>query len=182
MLGLLAIQPGSGYDIKKLVGRLLAHFWSESYGQIYPILGQLASEGLAARKVQRQRGKPDRQIYTITKKGLDVLGAWLEQPTQIQISRNETLLRVALAANTNPETTIEQIGRYRDHHLQNLQLCADLETAIGDELTGHPQLEYWLLTVSHEKHLSRAAIRWCDEARRMLGRDEQREERKHRAN
>lgn len=168
MLGLLALGPGSGYDIKKLVSRLLAHFWSESYGQIYPILKQLSTEGLAVRKIQRQRGKPDRQIYTITKKGLELLDEWLNEPTRIQVPRNETLLRVSLGQLAPTAETLEQIERYRDHHLQNLQGCTELEAAIREEFEGAPQLPYWLLTVSHEKHLSRAAIRWCDDARKVL--------------
>jgi DNA-binding PadR family transcriptional regulator len=162
------LGPGSGYDIKKLVSRLLSHFWSESYGQIYPILKQLSAEGLAVRKVQRQRGKPDRQIYTITRKGVEVLNDWLREPTQIQVPRNETLLRISLGQMSSPEETLAQVERYRDHHLQNLQACSELEAAIREEFQAAPQLPFWLLTVSHEKHVSRAAIRWCDEARKVL--------------
>lgn len=150
------------------MSRVLAHFWSESYGQIYPILKQLATEGLAVRKTQRQRGKPDRQIYTITKKGLDVLDEWLREPTQIQVPRNETLLRLSLGQLSSPEETLAQVERYRDHHLQSLQACTDLEAAIREEFDGTPQIPFWLLTISHEKHMSRAAIRWCDEARKVL--------------
>ena len=46
VLGMLALGPGSGYDLKKRVEGSIAHFWSESYGQIYPILAHLASQGL----------------------------------------------------------------------------------------------------------------------------------------
>ena len=150
------------------MGRLLSHFWSESYGQIYPILKQLSTDGLAVRRVQRQRGKPDRQIYTITKKGVDLLDDWLKEPTQIQVPRNETLLRLSLGELAGREETLAQIDRYRDYHLQNLQACADLEAAIRDEFEEAPQLPFWLLTVSHEKYVSRAAIRWCDEAKKTL--------------
>lgn len=147
---------------------MLAHFWSESYGQIYPILKQLSAEGLAVRKTQRQHGKPDRQIYTITKKGLELLDEWLAEPTQVQVPRNETLLRLSLGQVAGARETLAQVERYRDHHLQTLQACAELETAIRDEFEGAPQLPFWLLTVSHEKLVSRAAIRWCDEARKVL--------------
>ena len=76
ILGLVAHEPASGYDIKKLVEQMLSHFWNESYGQIYPILKQLAAEGLAVRKTQRQKGKPDRQLYSVTPKGVDELREW----------------------------------------------------------------------------------------------------------
>jgi DNA-binding PadR family transcriptional regulator len=36
ILGLLAEQPMSGYDIKKLVDVRFSFFWNESYGQSIP--------------------------------------------------------------------------------------------------------------------------------------------------
>lgn len=95
----------------------------------------------------------------------------MREPTQIQVPRNETLLRVSLGQMSLPEETLAQVERYRDHHLQNLQACSELEAAIREEFEGAPQLPFWLLTVSHEKHVSRAAIRWCDEARKVLQTD-----------
>jgi PadR family transcriptional regulator AphA len=51
----------------------VGHFWNESYGQIYPNLKKLASEGLVSRKTERQKGKPDRHVYSITDKGRERL-------------------------------------------------------------------------------------------------------------
>jgi DNA-binding PadR family transcriptional regulator len=45
VLGILSYGPMSGYDIKKFYEKNVAGFWSESYGQIYPILKRLAEEG-----------------------------------------------------------------------------------------------------------------------------------------
>ncbi|MGH9601902.1 MAG: PadR family transcriptional regulator, partial [Terriglobales bacterium] len=41
LLGLLSLGPQSGYDLKKRMEQSIAHFWSESYGQIYPTLRRL---------------------------------------------------------------------------------------------------------------------------------------------
>ena len=41
ILGLLAIEPMSGYDIRKFVREVLSNFWNESYGSIYPVLAEL---------------------------------------------------------------------------------------------------------------------------------------------
>ena len=43
VLGILSYGPMSGYDIKKFYEQNVAGFWSESYGQIYPILKRLAT-------------------------------------------------------------------------------------------------------------------------------------------
>ena len=45
ILGVLSLGAMSGYDVKKLIERSIAHFWNESYGQIYPSLNRLAAEG-----------------------------------------------------------------------------------------------------------------------------------------
>ena len=46
ILGLLAIGPRSGYEIKATVDRSTRYFWAASYGQIYPELRRLEREGL----------------------------------------------------------------------------------------------------------------------------------------
>src|SRR2546428_7473662 len=92
ILGVLSRRPMSGYDVKKLIERSIAHFWNESYGQIYPILNRLAAEGLAERRRERQRGKPDRHVYSLTSKGRAELPRWLALPPRPQTRRSEVLL------------------------------------------------------------------------------------------
>src|SRR2546422_10690896 len=69
ILGGLSRRALSGYDVKKLIERSIAHFWNESYGQIYPILNRLAAEGLAERRRGRQRGRPGRAVYSLAPEG-----------------------------------------------------------------------------------------------------------------
>jgi len=37
LLGVLAIEPMSGYDLGLTIRQSVGHFWNESYGQIYPV-------------------------------------------------------------------------------------------------------------------------------------------------
>ena len=66
LLGLLSWKPMSGYDVKKIVDIGLSHFWNENYGQIYPTLDSLVSEGLAEKSDGRGGGKRKRNVYSIT--------------------------------------------------------------------------------------------------------------------
>src|SRR3989475_5996974 len=93
ILGVLSLCPMSGYDVKKLIERSIAHFWNESYGQIYPILNRLAAEGLAERRRERQRGKPDRHVYSLTPKGRQELERGLALPPRLEPVRSELLLK-----------------------------------------------------------------------------------------
>ena len=66
LLGLLTIEPMSGYDLGQAIRTSVGFFWNESYGQIYPNLKKLAAEGFVTAKTERQKGKPDKRIYSIT--------------------------------------------------------------------------------------------------------------------
>src|ERR1041385_1426927 len=94
LLGMLSMCPGSGYDIKKLVHASIGYFWSESYGRIYPLLKQLAKEGLI--RPERAQGKSGRarQSYAITGKGMEVLRQWLEKSPRVEPNRSELLLKL----------------------------------------------------------------------------------------
>src|SRR3984893_3684831 len=94
LLGVLSICPGSGYDVKKFMERSTANFWNESYGQIYPILKQLADEGLTTSHAEKQEGKPERYVYTLTDKGREELRRWLSEPVEYVVERQELLLKL----------------------------------------------------------------------------------------
>src|SRR5215216_5837443 len=93
LLGVLSLGPMSGYDIKKTIELSLSNFWSESYGQIYPILKSLVEEGQATITVERQMGKPNRHVYTLTGAGREELEGWLRKPVEYEVGRSEILLK-----------------------------------------------------------------------------------------
>ena len=49
VLGALSVEPMSGYAVRAAITGTLGHFWSESFGQIYPTLARLESERLVVR-------------------------------------------------------------------------------------------------------------------------------------
>ena len=56
ILGLIALEPCSGYDVKRIVDRSIRHFWAASYGQIYPELRRLEKAGWIAGDDARRGG------------------------------------------------------------------------------------------------------------------------------
>jgi DNA-binding PadR family transcriptional regulator len=163
ILGLLSQGAASGYDIRKQVDRLLSHFWNESYGQIYPILRELGTGGLASRKVFRQLGKPDRQEYSLTSRGEGEFADWLSTPAQFPLNRNETLLKVFFGDQQDPEALLAHIERYRDYHLAQLDALGELEKGLQVEEEENAALPFWMMTIAHEKAVSRSVLRWCDQ-------------------
>jgi DNA-binding PadR family transcriptional regulator len=111
LLGLLTIEPMSGYDLGQVIRDSVGHFWNESYGQIYPNLKRLAEAGQVTAQTERQKGKPERHVYSITKKGRKRLAAWLEVAPQPEIPRNELLLKLFFGAQISPKISIQHVER-----------------------------------------------------------------------
>lgn len=163
LLGLLTIEPMSGYDIRKFVQEVLSNFWNESYGRIYPLLGQLEKKGLVTARLHKQKGKPDRRVYQITDRGREVLNDWLLAPSQPMQVRNESTLKFMLGANLSIDEALAPIERQRQHHLQMKQVLAVQVQQIEAEADGSVRYEYFILTARLGQLLNDARILWCEE-------------------
>lgn len=171
VLGMLSIHPMSGYDIKQAIGESIGHFWDESYGRIYPTLQQLAAEGLAARKTERHDGRPERQLYSLTPRGLAELQRWLALPSREQKPRSEILLKLFFGRHVPSEEHIRQLEQVRRQHLQTLARYRALEKQVTTQAARHSDARYWLITIRFGEHRSRAIVNWCDETLRLLARE-----------
>lgn len=50
VLGALSVRPMTGYAVRAVIRDVLGHFWSESFGQIYPTLADLHRDGHLERR------------------------------------------------------------------------------------------------------------------------------------
>lgn len=164
VLGMLSIAPMSGYDIKKRVGESISNFWTESYGQIYPILKSLMAEKLVTKTVEKGAGKPDRHVYELTDRGRKELQRWLTEGVTPKVERNELLLKLFFGEEVSFETNIRHVEGFRELQRGLLEKYKAIEKEIKAEYADNSNLPYWLLTVSYGQHVSRALLDWCDEA------------------
>jgi len=173
LLGLLTIQPMSGYDLGQLVRISVGHFWRESYGQIYPNLKRLAAEGLVTAKTERQKGKPDRRVYSITGKGREQLVKWLAVEPQPEIPRNELLLKLFFGAQVSPEIPIANLERMVEEERALLKQFRQAEQEIAGNRQ-YPDAPYWRMTARFGMFELKAHLRWAQETlaalRRLAGR------------
>lgn len=168
VLGILSLGPMSGYDIKKTIEASLSNFWSESYGQIYPILKELVSEGLAMSHTEVPSVGPSRRVYTITQAGREELRQWLERPAEHNVGRIEILLKLFFGWQLPPEENRRKVEEYQQFHQQLLGKYETIEQWLKTEHANHQGLPYWLMTVSYGQHVSRALLDWCDETLERL--------------
>jgi DNA-binding PadR family transcriptional regulator len=116
ILGLLAEQPRSGYDLKRSIDRTIRHFWAASYGQIYPELKRLSEAGLVE-GADVPTGGRRRTVYEITADGEEELQAWLRKPPSTYEMRDEGLLKLFFADALPREEAVSILGAMRAHRL-----------------------------------------------------------------
>jgi DNA-binding PadR family transcriptional regulator len=162
ILGLLTLGPCSGYDIKKYTEEILSHFWRESYGNLYKLLGRLAAEGLVRRRIERQRGRPDRIEYSITEAGRQAFHAWLEQPAEHEVLRSELLLKLFFGDQIPRARVVEHLQAYRSRQQETLETLRQADRGL-DEVEAASNTPYLRMTLRRGLLMGEARLAWAEE-------------------
>jgi DNA-binding PadR family transcriptional regulator len=161
---MLTLEPMSGYDFRKAAEQCLGYFWQESYGQIYPTLKKMYEKGYLSRSREKTDGKPDKRVYSITKKGKEVFSKWLDQKTRIEPKRNELLLKLFFGGKTDHDEQVRELESIKEN---NEKLLTELKEIEGWHLKNydhHALTPYWLVTIRFGIHRISAMNNWCEES------------------
>lgn len=134
LLGLLAVEPASGYDLKRAINRSTYFIWNATGPQIYTTLHKLREEGFITSEALAQRGKPDKQIHTITEDGRAALKAFMSEPIRAAVTRDEVLLRIFFGNFANPQAMRRELEAYLERIRQERTTMEATEARI----TAHP--------------------------------------------
>lgn len=175
----------SGYDIKKLVEMSLSHFWSESYGNLFPTLNALVEAGLATKRVDPKSGARKRQVYTVTPKGRREYRKWLQEPAAHVQMRNELQLKFFLTSRGSIDDSIRLLEEYGAQQTERYTEFKEFEKVLAeavrtdvmpDELMpiigstaahSNEQLIFFL-TLRHGILAIEARMAWVEESLRAL--------------
>lgn len=164
ILGMLSIQPMSGYEIKQAMKNSTGYFWAESDGQLYPTIAQLLDEELIAHKNQKLVNSREKKTLKITNQGLKELKKWLSLKAETQNTRNEFLLKMFFAANMSHETALEHVAVYRYQQKNALKELEAIKQQINVNAHDHPDhLPFWLLTLEYGLKVGEAEVAWCNQ-------------------
>ncbi len=165
ILGMLSFSAKSGYEISKMIQNSTAFFWSESDGQLYPLLKRLSQEGLITQKEIKEQGQRQKKIYEITDEGMKILIDWQKRDPSTFNIRNEFLLQLFFGHNLSHTENIEKIKHYKIELLQTAKIFDAIEKQIKD----HSRFPtYLLLSLSYGQKSLVAEINWCDDAITLL--------------
>lgn len=164
ILGLLAHEDMTGYDIKKRIDNSLGFFWDAGFGQIYPSLSTLEGKGLVTKRTEVSEKRPKRIIYSITEAGREELKKWLKTPVEKESARYEILLRLFFGGQLTPGENIEKIEEFKSRnqglHETMLEYGKELKSIISqseDHL-------YIYLTILFGEKVYKAYLDWAEEA------------------
>ena len=132
LLGLLAIQPWTAYELTQQMRRSMHYVWPKSESLLYTEPKKLVDAGLA-RVTHQRRGDRTRAQYHITAAGRRALAAWLDTEPTTPLFEFETMLRVLFADQGTPEQLTQA--------LRSAAAWAD-----GELARARPQIENYLDT------------------------------------
>jgi DNA-binding PadR family transcriptional regulator len=174
ILGLLALEGGEGhgYDLARYFadGRPLAAVLRLEVGMLYHHLKKLARAGWVAPVPDAERGRPPRQVYTLTTAGRDELRRWLAEPVgHTREIRLEFLVKLYFARRLDAALAevllADQLARLRDVERGLERQLAEVEQpspAPGSMAGDDPAFARLVLDLRLVQ--TRAAIAWMERA------------------
>jgi DNA-binding PadR family transcriptional regulator len=112
LLGALADQPRTGYELLKHFQQSLAYAWPASHSQIYPELARLLEDGLIE---QTGSGARNSKTYAVTDAGIAEVRAWLRDTAPDRRVRSDAALRTFFLWLLEPAEAREQLEGERDY-------------------------------------------------------------------
>ena len=112
ILGLLAVQPWSTYELTKQMDRSLGRVWPRAQSKLYEEPKKLVECGLARVRTELVGRRP-RAVYAITPKGRRALARWLKQPGAGPVLEFEGLLKLEFVENGTKTDAMASIAAAR---------------------------------------------------------------------
>jgi PadR family transcriptional regulator AphA len=134
VLGLLATQPSTGYELTNRFDVSLANAWHASHSQIYPELARLEEAGMIEVVGEGARNS---RTFGITHAGREELRRWLVETEPNRAQRNETAVRWFLVALLDPDDRRAVLEREVEHADAYAAMLREISERIG-EAGGHP--------------------------------------------
>lgn len=164
LLGILALGPRTGYDVKRLVDGMTRFFWTASYGQIYPEFRRLEQQTLIVGRSEPCGARP-RTVYRLTDAGRRELTGWLASDAEPVFElRDEGMLKLFLS-DAVPQQRLAIVRAIRKRNERQRTKLQTLAPLIADGPAG-PALALELGMACTE-----SLIEWCNATERRLPAD-----------
>jgi DNA-binding PadR family transcriptional regulator len=168
ILGMLSHEAMTGYDLKKRIESSLSFFWNAGFGQIYPALTLLESQGYVTKATEVAEKRPKRIIYSITSQGLDELKSWLAAAVEKEDVKYEILLKLFFGRLSTVEKNIGIIDEFNSRNSQSLAVLQGFKANLEQVMNESEDHLYFYLTVLFGEKIFNAYLEWSSEAVEIL--------------
>ncbi len=171
ILAMLRQRPQHGYEIKKGIAQVFGGTVALNNTVLYPTLKRFEEAGAVVRQVVQQEGKPNRHLYHLTERGIELLHASLcDFPPEQAANEAEFFTRVAFFEYLDPQER-EAIMKKRLAYLQGcldylhtMQQMADSEDcAPGTSLSMSNAQRVLAFHLQRVRHEYQWALTWLEE-------------------
>lgn len=167
-LGMLTFQPMTVYGMRQAIEGSVGHFWTESYGQLYPTLRRLAADGLVTARAAPGAGGRGATVYELTPRGREELAAWVSRPPVLEQVRSELLVKLFFGAVVAPEVTARNLEAAAAGFRSRLAALEAIQAQWGGHMQKDRSGPFSWLTLDYGLHAFRLAVAWLERARRKV--------------
>jgi DNA-binding PadR family transcriptional regulator len=164
LLGFLARNSLTGYDLRRLMERSVGFFFGASYGSIYPALRDLEEKGLVRSTLVIQEVRPNKKVYELTSAGRESFEERLaERSPADDAYRSEFLMHLFFGEYHEPERLVEMVEAYANRYSAKLEVLRDVEAEFGEAMSPYQRM----CLHSGLSHY-RSRLEWCGEVEKQL--------------
>lgn len=158
ILGLLKERPMHGYELKKRLSYMLGHFWTVSYGSLYPALKRLEKSAAIERAYSVKEKTRNRNVYRITRKGEATFMRMLtENVSNASLADTEKFdVRMTFFQYLEPETRLELL------EMRRMYLEDQVAKFKAYRSTNKDEDRYRTGLLRHKVDQAKSDIRWLD--------------------
>lgn len=170
ILGLLNYGGMTGYEIMKVFRDSLSYFWTANTSQIYRELQALKREGFVTDVIVRQRGKPDKKVFSITESGREELRRWLRE-YDYGNSNSPLLMKVFFSGELSRQENMERFQKIRNDALEAIKIYSAVPEIINSykAQVERPEVSvYWNMTKEFGLRYMKMLAEWCDDCIKEL--------------
>lgn len=141
LLGFLARENLTGYEIKRLMEKSVGYFFGASYGSIYPALKELEEAGLVRSTLVVQEERPNKKVYEIDSSGRYLFRERLAEKSPADDNfRSEFLMHLFFGDEHDPESLVAMIREYEEHYRTKLESLRGVEEEFGEVMSPYQRM------------------------------------------
>jgi PadR family transcriptional regulator AphA len=154
VLTIVALRGSStAYEIERVLDQLSGEFWSAPHTQVYRECARLTKAGLLREKQERTGRR--RRAYTLTKKGREMITAWVRTPTDRSMDIRDVSHLKLLASELS---TTDDVRRLAQAQVSGYRRRLRTLDQIQERYASRPEFKLRIQSVAMGRAVYQAAL------------------------